>query len=119
MKPWRIETTTQFEVARRWYEKKRPAELAAVLNNLGRYFSLLNNAINAACVQAGYLHHEPQGIVALDQKGGKPNLQETRFYLYPHQRTQVVYLITIGNKSEQHDDILLAKRFVDSLTGAP
>ena len=115
MNVWQVEPTTQFTADSHWYAKKRPDELKAVLNNLGRYVSQLREAKNAACVHAGYLHPEPHGIIAIDQKGGGGNLQETRFYVFPDQVNRILYLITIGNKNEQQDDIKLATRFVESL----
>ncbi len=112
---WQVEPTDQFEKDSKWYEKKRPAELAAVLNNLSRYLTLLNHAKNAACVQAGYLHNEPHGVRAIDQSAGGKNLQETRLYTYADDKKRVLYLITIGNKSEQPSDIQLSSVFVSSL----
>jgi hypothetical protein len=115
MNPWQIEPTDQFTIDKAWYLKKNPRELEAVLNNLIRYVSQLKQSKNAFCVQAGYLHPEPRGVVALDQKGGGPALQETRLYVYPDEGKRILYLITIGNKKSQSDDIKLTSRFVGSL----
>ena len=116
---WQLEPTTGFTAAHEWYSKKRPRELAAVLNNLSRYFAQLNSAKNAQCVHAGYIHDEPKGIKAVDQKAGGGSLQETRLYVYPDDVKNILYLITIGNKNEQSDDIKLASRFVDSIKNTP
>ena len=67
---WQFEPTTQFERDKKWYEKKRPAEFAAVMHNLKRYLNQLEAAPNSRSILAGYLHHEPYGVVAIDQKGG-------------------------------------------------
>lgn len=112
---WQVEPTDQWDKDRKWYEKKRPSELAAILTNLDRYLRQLNVAANAKCVQAGFLHVEPAGVLAIDQKGGGGNLQETRMYVYANQASNVLYLITIGNKSEQHSDIEFCKNFVANL----
>lgn len=112
---WQVEPTDQFEKDSNWYEKKRPAELAAVLNNLSRYLTQLNHAKNAACVQAGYLHNEPHAVRAIDQSAGGKSLQETRLYTYADDKKRVLYLITIGNKSEQAADIKLSSVFALSL----
>jgi hypothetical protein len=77
--------------------------------------SQLKHAKNPLCVQAGYIHTEGRGVVALDQKGGGAALQETRLFAYPDNDNKVLYLITIGNKNTQSDDIKLAYRFLDSL----
>lgn len=112
---WQLEPTSQWEKDVRHYEKKRPTELAAVLRNLDRYIGLLRLAPNSRTVAAGYLHPEPLGVVAVDQKGGGGSLQETRLYTYADDEKQVVYLITIGSKDDQPSDIEFCKRFVESL----
>jgi hypothetical protein len=112
---WQTETTTTWERDHKHYAKKHPNELAAVLRNLSRYVDQINASPNAKSVQAGYLHHEPLGVVAIDQKGSKGNLQETRLYTYACEERRVLYLITIGNKAEQSADIELSKEFVKSL----
>jgi hypothetical protein len=109
---WQVEPTTQRERDTKWYQKKHPNELAAILRNLGRYLSHLNCTVNAKAVQAGFLHPEPMGIIAIDQKGGGNSLQETRAYTFADEAHKVLYVITIGNKQEQPSDIELSKDFV-------
>ena len=108
---WSIEPSTQYEKDSAWYDKKKPNELAAVLRNLQRYLALLGVSKNSKCVEAGYLHKEPAGVIAVDQKGFSGNLQETRLYTYAVDETNIVHLITIGDKSEQHSDIEFSKAF--------
>ncbi len=114
---WELQPTDQYERDLRWYQKKRPRELAAVLNNLQRYLNQLNAAPNAASVMAGYLHSEQNGVVAVDQKGGGGNLQETRLYTYAHAEDagRVLHLITIGNKDSQPGDVLQSSEYVRAL----
>lgn len=81
MNPWQLEPTDQFTIDKAWYLKKHPRELEAVLNNLIRYVSQLKQSKNAFCVQAGYLHPEPRGVVALDQKGGGPVTRNPTLHL--------------------------------------
>jgi hypothetical protein len=59
------------------------------------------------------------GVVAIDQKGFCGNLQETRLYIYPADATQIVHLITIGDKDDQHSDIEFCKEFVRSVSDIP
>jgi hypothetical protein len=115
MAVWMIVPTDQYAKDMRHYTKKRPMELAAVLNNLDRYMAMLNAAKNAACIQAGYLHHEQAGVLAVDQKGGGKNLQETRLYTFADWEQKVLYLITIGNKDSQPNDVKLGRDFVSGL----
>lgn len=89
----------------RWYAKKRPAELAAVLRNLERYMTFLARSLSVRSVQAGFLHPEPHGMVAIDQRGGGGRLQETRLYCYAHAGSRTVHLLGIGCKSSQPADL--------------
>jgi hypothetical protein len=89
----------------RWYTKKRLAELTAVLRNLERYMILLARSPSALSVQAGFLHPEPHGMFAIDQRGGAGRLQETRLYCYAHSGSRTVHLLGIGDKSSQSADL--------------
>ena len=111
---WQIELTDRFDHEERYYQKKRPRELAAVYNNLDRYIAQLTASQRAACVQGGYLHNEGGGVVAIDQRGtkGADKIEETRLYVFADDIEKVVYLITIGNKQEQSSDIKISKQFV-------
>lgn len=113
---WEAATTDSFERDQKHYSKKHPRELAGVLVNLQRYLKQLDQSPNAkAVVAAGFLHSEPAGVMAIDQKGGGPGLQETRLYTFADDSTKTVWLITIGNKSEQPADIQFCRKFVESL----
>ena len=112
---WQIEPTTGWEKDQKHYAKKRPNELAAVMRNLQRYIALLNVSKNSKAVQAGYLHPESNGVLAIDQKGGGGNIQETRLYTFADDEKKVVYLIAIGDKDAQHSDVEYCKQFVISL----
>ncbi len=114
---WRIEPTTGWEKDQKHYAKKHPNELAAVIANLERFFKLLNVSRNSKCVQAGYLHTESMGILAVDQKGHGSNLQETRLYFYADDPSKIVHLIAIGDKSTQHSDVEYCKSFVRLIRG--
>jgi hypothetical protein len=112
---WTISTTHQYDADYAWYDKKRPRELAAVLRNVERYLAQLNASAAETLVTAGYMHSETHGVWAIDQKGGNGSLQETRLYVYPDVERKVLWLITIGNKDEQPDDVQKCRGFAESL----
>lgn len=117
---WRLLITSQFERAKRHYDKKRPAELAAVLRNLDRLREQLNTLPHCRAAQAGFLHQEPAGIWALDQKGpSRTKLQETRLYVFPVDETRTLHIITVGNKNSQTADLRAALDYVRSLELLP
>jgi hypothetical protein len=98
------------------YEKKHPNELAAVLNNLDTFFESLNTGCRPTDIKAGYIHPEPQGVIAIDQKkSGHANLGETRLYVYPDSDKRDLYLVTLGSKSTQKDDIAECRTFMKGL----
>ena len=66
-------------------------------------------------VKAGFLHPEPLGVIAIDQKGGGKALDETRLYVFPDEDEEVLHIITLGDKRSQADDIALCRQFVTEL----
>lgn len=119
MSEWSLESSTDYERAFKFYEKKHPSELRAVLSNLAAYTMALKKGVHPQFIRAGYIHDEPQGIKALDQKGGgkKQKLQQTRLYIYPELDKKTLHLITIGDKVSQRSDIKLSIKYVDDLIG--
>ena len=113
--PWKLERTETYKKHFRHYEKNHPNELAAVLNNLTRYMDALNAANHPRVIQAGYLHNEPAGVVAIDQRGDEGHLQATRLYTYAYLKNNTLYLLAIGNKQEQQEDIAFCKAYVKSI----
>lgn len=112
---WEIEPISRWLKDQKYYAKKRPFELAAVLHNLERYLEQINSAPNFKVVQGGYLHSEPGGVVAIDQKGQGANLQQTRLYTYADAESKVLYLLVIGDKQSQPTDIQFCSKFVKNL----
>lgn len=117
MEEWNIEETENFIRDYKLYEKKHPCELAAVLGNLDTYFETLKRLGHPFQIQAGFIHHEPDGIKALDQKGGgkKVKLAQTRLYVYPDVKSKQLYLLAIGDKTSQKRDIQACRGIVKNL----
>lgn len=114
MGEWTLEATDVYGRRHEHYEKKHPHELAAVTGNLDTYFKTLNEVNNPLQVKAGFIHNEPSGIKAIDQKGGrqKIKLQQTRLYIFPDTSSKTLYLLTIGDKGTQRDDINFCREYV-------
>jgi hypothetical protein len=114
MAEWTIETTGQYDRDSKYYSKKHPEELTAVLDNLDTYLLLLNACAGPFQATAGFIHNEPDGMKAIDQKGSKSRnkLQQTRLSIYAHHEKQILYLLGIGGKSGQGEDIQRCREFV-------
>ena len=92
---WVIQRSQFFEARFKRFQKKHPEEAKAVLNNLDTYFKALCVGANPVNIQAGFIHHEPEGIKALDQKGGKGNLMQSRLYIFPEMNKKIMHVISI------------------------
>jgi hypothetical protein len=115
MSEWILEESPFFASRFRKYQKKHSNETAAVLNNLDTYVRTLNMGVKPELIQASFIHREPQGVVAIDQKGVKGSPRQTRLYVYALVASTALYLITIGDKNSQKRDIQDCRQYVTSL----
>lgn len=113
MENWQSEPTETYRCRHEDYRKKHPHELAAMEDNLDTYFKALCKGVNPLQITAGFIHHEPEGIKAIDQKGGKQKikLQQARLYIYPDVPTKILFLLTIGDKQSQKSDINYCREY--------
>jgi hypothetical protein len=113
---WEPETTADFERQAKWYAKKRPRELRAVLENASTYLKALRNGALPQDKCFCFQHAEPHGVWAITEKGGHgKGLAVTRLYVFPDADTEALYQITIGDKQSQPDDIQFCSEFVADL----
>ena len=66
---WKLEPTDEYNRRHRRYEKKHRRELEAMLDNLDTYHQALNAGTPIQQIQFGFVHAEPCGVKAVDQKG--------------------------------------------------
>ena len=118
---WTYEPTNEYIRVRKRYAKKRPNELAVVHDNLAAYRTYLDLGTNPLNAKFGFLHDERQGVFAVDQKANnspsnrkKVKLAQTRFYFYPETETKTIFLLTIGDKNSQQNDVRRCHEFVKS-----
>jgi hypothetical protein len=112
---WELEATEEFGRRQKRYEKKHPRELVAVLDNLDTYFKAIQSGLRPRQINFGFVHLEPNGAIAIDQRGGGTNLAQTRLYVYANEDTCTLTLVTLGDKRSQTDDISVVKRFIAEL----
>jgi hypothetical protein len=81
------------------------------LNNLQTYLDLLKKTENLQLAnQQPFVHTEADEMVALDQRGATVErkagkLKATRLYVYAVVLNKTVYLLGIGDKDSQKQDI--------------
>lgn len=114
---WNLCNTDKYDRSFKQYQKKHRDELQGVLMNLFDYKTAVDSGVDPLRVQAGFIHPETMGIVAIDQKRGgiRKKLKQMRLYLYPDKEKCEIWLITIGDKNTQKADIQLAKDFVKEI----
>ena len=113
---WNLaEPTDEYKRRHTRFEKKKPKQLLAVLANLSTLMKGLRDGLKLEQVAAfGFVHREPRGVLAVDQKGGV-KLAQTRLYVYPDRATETVHPITLGDKASQKGDIEFCSDYVESL----
>lgn len=112
---WKQQPTDIFKKKFKKWPKKHNRELAAMLNNVQIVFDSLRRGATVESIQFGFVHREPSGVIAIDQKGGGTGLKESRLYLFIDKPSETLHIITVGDKSSQSDDIAYAKAFADGV----
>ena len=83
--------------------------------NVEKYLAALKAGAKPGIIQKSFVHYEPQGVVAIDQKGSKGGSRETRLYTYAVELGHVLHLITVGDKKSQRQDLKDCQEFVEGL----
>ncbi len=112
---WRKLRTDEFERKHKWYAKKRKNELTAVMDNFELFLNHLDSGGKPQPLFYGFCKAEPGGFIRIKQTGAGVKLAETRLYLYTDVNTKTLYLLTIGDKRSQSDDIQYCRRCVQQI----
>jgi hypothetical protein len=115
MKPqWSIENkyavTKKFET----FAQARPREFASLFANLDRIVRHLNGGAKVGGFQMGYFRSEGEGVYRIGQTAVQ-HAKESRLYIFPNQSNQTIYILTVGTKDRQPDDINEAKAMADQI----
>ena len=100
------------------FKKKWEHELMNVLDNLDTCFKSLQAGTKPMQIkQLGFAQSEPFGLIAINQKGkGKGSkLKPFWAYVYPDEASQILHIITLGDKDSQHEDIKESVKYVQGL----
>ena len=113
---WKLQPEYDYEKRVKKWPKKHRRELQAMHDNLDTFVGALNAGAPVEQVKFGFIHAEPKGIKAIDQRGAGAGVKQTRLYIFPDMRTRIVHLIVVGDKNSQRADIKRATEFVDGLS---
>lgn len=97
------------------WQKKYKRELKAVHGHLDTFLKALQEGQNPKNTKFGFIHPEPEGVLAIDQRGAGPHTLETRLYIYPDEESKCLFVITIGDKDSQERDLATCRSFVREL----
>ena len=116
---WGIQESDFFEKKFSRFRKKNKGIDQLLLDNLDTYFNTLKSGSLPINIKAGFIHSEPHGIKAIDQKGSKGEgmgtPKEARLYIFPDTETLILHLFTVGDKNSQTPDIKDCISFVKDL----
>ena len=115
---WQQITYDEFtKRAKKWNQKRRyTRELKAMLSNYETIVETLSLGANPdQIIKFGFVHPEPKGMWAIDQKGAGPGVAETRMYVFAEKENKTLHVFTIGTKETQESDIRNCVSEIDGL----
>ena len=114
MSSWKLNHTKRYQTRLKRYKRRHPREFSAIIKNLERFINAIElTGISPYKVKIGFVRGEPNGIIRISQKGGYgQGLSETRLYVYPDTAAKTLYLLCIGGKTGQPQDIQYCRKEV-------
>jgi hypothetical protein len=93
-----------------------PREYASLFTNLDRVVRHLNGGAKIGGFQIGFFRSEGGGVYRIGQSA-VAYAKESRLYVFPHQLSMTMYILTIGTKDRQADDIQEARTMAERIKG--
>jgi hypothetical protein len=113
-KQWYIDvehaTPSRFKKVRKRY----PREYVSCFANLDKIVKLLNAGHALGALKIGFFRSEKEGLYRVRQTGVQGS-KEMRLYVFADVDDQVLYVLEIGTKETQRDDLKRAKDVVSRL----
>jgi putative component of toxin-antitoxin plasmid stabilization module len=115
---WPIDTTFAKRGKFRKFGAKYPREYASLFGNLEKVLRILRQGSRMHSFQIGFFRSEGGGVFRIGQTG-VPSAKESRLYVYPNEQNHTMYLLTIGTKDGQSEDINEAKALASQIKSEP
>ena len=96
------------------FYKKHPAEYSSCFTNLDKVKSLLDSGYKLKEFKLGFFRSEGQSLYRVGQSG-VVGAKETRLYLYLYEYRKTIYVLSIGTKETQRQDIKNAKQLIKKM----
>ncbi|AKJ65242.1 hypothetical protein L21SP4_02008 [Kiritimatiella glycovorans] len=88
-----------------------PSEYAACFTNLDVLLQVLGTGRRIGAFELGFFRSEGDGLYRIGQTGVRAS-KESRLYIYPDEENRIVYILRIGTKETQQNDINEAKKTI-------
>jgi len=113
---WSIDVSLASKSAFSRFQKNHHKEYVSCFSNLEKIKRLLNQGKKLAEIEhhPSFFRHETNGIFRIGQSGLK-GAKESRLYVYPCFRENVIYILGIGTKETQQSDLIGAKRAIKGI----
>jgi hypothetical protein len=99
------------------FNRNHPAEYASCFTNLGILTRVLNAGHKVGGFDLGFFRSEGGGLYRIGQSGVVA-AKETRLYVYPDEEAKLIYVLGIGTKETQQNDIKSAKKQIRKINAA-
>lgn len=115
---WAPEKADGFDNNYKKFVRKHKAEANAVMANLATALAVLNETNNIQTVrELNFARKESAGIIAFDSRGAKckrsgTKLKATRLYVYAVEIESKLYVLRIGDKDSQPQDLKTCQQVV-------
>jgi len=111
---WQINTAHASPGRFKKFAGKHAREYASLFANLDKIMGLLAAGQKPGSFQVGFFRSEREGVYRIGQTG-VPSAKESRLYVYPDEQNRIMYVLNIGTKEGQAEDINEAHRTARSL----
>ncbi len=113
---WQL--NSEFAVGRLFkkFAERYPREFESCGANLQRLLNFLNSGFQLSVLaqNLSFFRSEREGLFRIGQSGVK-SAKETRLYVFPHEAGKTVFILDIGTKETQHDDIASARKTIQEI----
>jgi len=111
---WQVETSHASGSRFKKFAKNHELEYISLFANLERIQGILNGGNKLGSFQVGCFRSEGDGLYRIGQTG-VPSAKESRLYVFPEEETLTIYVLGIGTKETQDNDINEAKKICHSI----
>jgi hypothetical protein len=111
---WPIDTAYSSTGKFKKFSGKHAREYVSLFTNLEKVLGLLREGNKMGSFQIGFLRPEGEGVYRIGQTGVR-SAKESRLYVFPNEQNHTMYVLTVGTKDSQSDDINEAKSIARSI----